>query len=874
MRFQDLQDVLHGGATLLTSTQRSARLWRDRLIQADPTLRPAVLPWGAWTASMWQAAVLRGDADMVLLNPMQNAELWAQILRQIKPGTLRPLRSLVDLCVQAQHLLHGYCADDAMRHFTGLAGSDSAQFAEWFRAFSEVCDQQRLLPAAALEGALQRLPGRPFNLPLVLVGFDELLPSRRLLLDRVSNDGIPVISMDTASLMEVEDGPATMVVCRDRHDEWAHIGRALREAVAENRSGSIMVVVPDLDASRQALERELRRALASDSATAELDWEFSAGRRLGTLPIAADAIELLRWVLGPASIGSVSALLQSPYLNFGVSLDEAAEIDIQVLRAPEQVRPEWTLQQLAARCKPATRDILYAISSAAHQLKGVRTMGAWTEVAAKVLQAAGWPGQRELSSDEYQTLDRWSDLLDSLASLDIFERPLPFADFVSMLSEGAAALRFAPQNKGAAIQILSPDEAAGVTADWLWFAHANDTSWSGRRSASPLVPWSLQVEFGMPGTDPARDGEAHRRTMERLLRSATHATVSYAETDNTGTVSRAAVLRSFPMIRRPNDAAPDLLPAPMLEVLRDDTGPAFASDLPVPGGVGALQSQAACPFRAFVERRLHASSPEPVELGFDARDRGIHMHGVLERFWNRTRTQAELLRLRGAGELDASVQGDIDAVLPIRQGHAWAAAYLRVQRSRLKQVVLQWLAIEADRPPFQVEETERKVDAAMGSLRFNIRVDRVDAVIEDEEPSLVLIDYKTGKASATGWMGPRPDEPQLPFYAVAAGMGNVQAIAFATLKPGDKNMGLRAFPAATPLLGISKRINQPQNFSEQAEEWKDTLLRLSEEFAAGSAQVDPKDYPGTCKHCRQRVLCRLDPELLEDGDDDTTEDGA
>ncbi len=876
MRLHPLQAVLRSGATLLTPTQRSARLWRDRLVQADPTLRPAVLPWGAWTASLWQNAVLRGEDDRVLLNAMQNAELWAGVLRESMPDTLRPVRSLVDLCVQAQHLLYSYRAADAMLQFTGSSGSDAAQFRTWFRAFSDRCDQYRLLPAAALEDALQRLPGRLVTTPLALLGFDELLPSRRSLLDRVRGEEIAVTSLDAASLMDVQDGPATMCVCCDGQDEWRKLGRALRKAVAEKHGSSVVVVVPDLAASRPSLERELRQAFAApDNVTTDVAtgtaWEFSEGRPLRTLHMVADALGLLRWAVGPEPAAFVGALMQSPYLHFGVSMDVAAEVEVDTLRAPNQIRPDWTMQALSRQCPPAMRDVLNSVVSASHQLKGFRSMGAWTEAVGNVLSAAGWPGQRELSSDEYQTMDRWSDLLDGMASLDMFERPLAFADFISMLDEGAMKLRFAPENKGAAIQILSPEEAAGVTADWLWLAHADDARWSGKRSASPLVPWALQVEYGMPGTDPARDGEAHRQVTERLLRSASETTISYAATDATGGVRPAAVLRWFPKLERA-DSAPENPPDdPALEVMRDDLGPAFESDAPVPGGVAVLQSQAACAFRAFAEKRLYSTEPEPVELGFDARDRGTHMHGVLELFWNRTGTQAELLRLRAAGNLQASVQADIDAVLAHTSVQPWTAAYLRVQRSRLKQVVLQWLEIEAQRPAFEVSATERKVEASMGPLRFNIRVDRVDTVIKDEVPSLVLIDYKTGKPSASRWMGPRPEEPQLPFYAVAAGLGDVQAIAFATIKAGEKNMGMQSFPAATPLLSTGKPSKHPQSFTDQAEEWKDTLLRLSEEFAAGNARVDPREYPATCKHCRQRMLCRLDPESMEDGDDDTAE---
>ncbi len=861
------------GAILLTPTQRSAQLWRDKLLQADPTLRPTVLPWGAWTAQLWQGALLRGDEDRVLLNPMQNAELWADVLRNSELQTLRPLRSLVDLCVQAQHLLHTHGAADASLHFKGSAGSDAAQFESWFRAYSHQCRQQRLLPPAALDDALGSLPGNMVTTPLVLLGFDDLPPSRQRLLERAAAESVVVTSLNAADVLQVQVNRATVLRCSDEYAEWLNLGTFLRDALAQNRR-NIVVVLPDTDACRPALERQLRQSLStSQDATVELSWEFSEGRALRSLPIAADALALLRWALGPASVASVGLLLQSPYLDFGVGVEAAAELEVRILRAPAQVCPEWTMQSLANQCEPDTRRVLHAVATASQQLRGVRTPGAWAQSMAEVLQAAGWPGPRGLSSIEYQALERWNDLLDGMASLDIFERSMPFTEFLGMLDDGAAQLRFAPENRGAPIQILSPDEARGVTADTLWFAHADETRWNGKRSASPLLPWALQVEFGMPGTDPAQDGEAHRRITDRLLRSAREITVSYAASNKAGEARHAAVLRLFPNLERAEGTAyADRQDQLMLDEFRDDTGPAFASDAPVPGGVAVLQSQAACAFRAFAERRLYSTEPDFVDLGYDARDRGNLLHKVLELFWQRTGTQAELLRLHAAGELKAAVQADIDAVLQVNTRHAWSAAYLEVQRRRLRQVLLHWLHFEAQRPAFRVSDTERKAEAQLGSLHFDVRVDRIDMVDHNGETSTVLIDYKTGTPSASGWMGTRPEEPQLPFYAVAAGLDNVQAIAFAAVKPGETKLGMQSFPPATPLLLAGKSKEHTESFDQQMEEWWGTLVRLSNDFAGGDARVDPREYPGTCKHCRQRMLCRLDPDSLEVGEDDLEED--
>jgi hypothetical protein len=44
---------------------------------------------------------------------------------------------------------------------------------------------------------------------------------------------------------------------------------------------------------------------------------------------------------------------------------------------------------------------------------------------------------------------------------------------------------------------------------------------------------------------------------------------------------------------------------------------------------------------------------------------------------------------------------------------------------------------------------------------------------------------------------------------------------------------------------------------ELVEEWRDTLLGLSERFVRGEAQVDPRVYPKSCQYCPLPGLCRV-----------------
>jgi beta-phosphoglucomutase-like phosphatase (HAD superfamily) len=79
-----------------------------------------------------------------------------------------------------------------------------------------------------------------------------------------------------------------------------------------------------------------------------------------------------------------------------------------------------------------------------------------------------------------------------------------------------------------------------------------------------------------------------------------------------------------------------------------------------------------------------------------------------------------------------------------------------------------------------------------------------------------------------------------------------------------KYTGLQANPFT-----LGPKAKKPQDIVTSIAEWERTLTQLAEDFAAGRTTVSPKQYPQTCAHCGQRLLCRLDPASLIVLDDST-----
>jgi RecB family exonuclease len=237
-----------------------------------------------------------------------------------------------------------------------------------------------------------------------------------------------------------------------------------------------------------------------------------------------------------------------------------------------------------------------------------------------------------------------------------------------------------------------------------------------------------------------------------------------------------------------------------------------------------------------------------------------------------------------SAERDAQLTRSIDAALAaqipsIEPG--WPRAYVDAERRRLLNLLCPWLDYEANqRPPFTVKAREERLeDVRIGPLRLDVRVDRVDRVDyahaegdSGQTSSEIILDYKTGEAQPSDWLGDRPDEPQLPLYAVVSHTPHLAAVAFANIRPGRK-MGLHGYESHKGVLPRASKL-KAASLEAQVDAWREVLESLARDFHSGDARVSPKRYPQTCDHCEQRLLCRLDPSTLDPGVLEDSDSGA
>ena len=298
-----------------------------------------------------------------------------------------------------------------------------------------------------------------------------------------------------------------------------------------------------------------------------------------------------------------------------------------------------------------------------------------------------------------------------------------------------------------------------------------------------------------------------------------------------------------------------------VDYIDDYIAPAINTNDAVLGGVDIIKKQAACPFKAFSEWRLHAHHIDEPLPGLRAMDRGNIVHSILEKFWLEVKSQEILLKLSDdeLNKLIARVTEEALTERPLPQDHL--PHYLFLEKKRLIKLIHEWLEAEKARDPFTLYAQESAAKISIGKLTFNVRIDRVD---ELEDGTRLIIDYKTGQNNEIGyWLTERPDEPQLPIYAMLD-PDNTIGITFAQVFPGKcRFTGLSAVDVNIYGVKDIKKVKkiEADNWVTQIKNWQETFEQLTEDYCSGNAAVDPKDSTQTCTWCQLKPLCRINEEI-------------
>lgn len=821
-------------ATVLTPTPLLASVAAEQFARAqikdglDSWERPAIYNIDAWLAVCWQEARYNDPDAPSLLSAAQEHELWRNIIER-QESHLFDVGATARLAARAARLLHEWHIP-----FDGEAWNehiDAQHFQHWHKLFRAKCEENGWTTRGELWNLVPNLGVRT---PTVWVGFDRATPALERLRTAVGSGAD--LQFDAQIR---ERAPAVEFLAFEQEIEYA--ARWARAAFERNPQQCIGVFVPDLATQRALVERVFRQVFypASRFRTSNDAVHINVKQPLETHPLVAGALLILELARPRIHHADAGALLRSPFLAAAEAernLRALADIELRRRRALD-----FTLQELefaSTKC-PCLTGVWQKVRRVFRDKRKLNELPAWSEFFGDLLEAAGWPGDCDLSGEEQEIVEAWKDALSTLAAIGMVCSPVPLDAALARLRGILKTNGIETGNFSSPVQVLDASDARGLQFDCAVVTGLSEETWPPRVNISPLVPLKLQRAYRE-----SLQSERERAT-EWLFRSAPVMCATYS-----GRLSpQAELFVDTSAVEVPvwsGKLARQSYAPVVLEDVVDGAAPRYVASESARGGTSIIKSQSLCPFRAFAEFRLAAQSPEDACFGFDGRQRGGFLHEAIQRVWQELCTHARLCSIEDA-ELRAIVREAVTKAVgtdktPFQQLAAAA------ERERLETLILEWLEIERYRKqPFTVETVEQEQYYEISGLRLRLRVDRVDRL---ENGRLILIDYKSGKQTRTKLEGVRPAEPQLLVYTACLGQ-DVDGIFFAQLKPRE----LRA-------IGFSRDPQFSGNAVKVIRDWDDFLYdsRASIEaiaagFMAGHAAIDP--IKGACEYCGVMPLCRI-----------------
>ena len=903
----------------LCATTRLAQTLRGEVQGGQTVWRTChALTLAQWLGSLTDEALLSGVAELpAMLDPFAERLLWEKVIA----ASLTEAAPLFDIQGMAASAAEAHALSCIWNIRPASAElSDEAQlFIGWQRAFEKHCQAAGWLDAASLHLRLISLiEVGHFTLPEVVVfaGFDRYTPLEQRLMAALSGRGValekdlkntvdrsiygaastlvptsnqaPTSSLASTAIVTplVASDRQRVLACADSAAECAAVAAWAKVHLAANPAARLGVVAPDLAGVRDRLEFRLDDVLhpaliRPDAAEVPRCFNFSLGRGLADLSLIRSALDLLALGGGRGKVeqSRLSALLLAGAWGAGeAEADGRARLDTALRRdlpyfttLPALIRlADWLADAAPPLC-PQSMVALAAFVEVMSRATKAALPSAWAPLFQQALQAVGWPGDRALSSHEFQAHRAFDEVLDSFGRFDSLLGPLSLHEAVRRLSQLCRQRIFQPETVGRpAIQVLGVLESAGLGFDALWVMGMNDDLWPPAPRPNPLLPAELLRAAGAAHASAEVELDFALRVHSRLLLAAPDVHFSYAQADGN------RVLRPSPLIAGLPAAPATTLSLDSLagletqqtglacEQLADALAPAVGEGEKVSGGSWLLRAQAICPAWAYYQFRLGGEAmDEPVE-GLDPAARGTLVHEALEAFWTAVRSSQALAALTEPARQQVIAEAVSKALQTYELDHRLTlpARFRELEAARLSKLLTVWLTVESRRGlDFEVVACEKVAEVEIEEIRVKMIVDRIDQLADGRQ---VIIDYKTGAAvDIKNWADARITEPQLPIYAALVS-DEVAAVVFAKVlldKPGFAGVADEKdiLPGVQGVGDEKQKIFDPAEFPDWIAvvmHWRERLHVVAREVKAGQAGVMFADEKAL-QYCEVKALLRL-----------------
>ena len=536
--YEWLSESLQGQAHVVTANRRLARDLRDAYtgqqlgagLAAWPS--PRIYSWQDWLRECLRS-VSAQESLPTRINQYHSQLLWERCLAKELPDSTARAAGLVRLARDAWQRLADWQVD--IRELArSVQSEDQRLFASVAGRYLAILEHEHWVDDAGLAAlVVAAIDKGTVAAPdcLTFAGFERARPVVEVLQQVLIDKGCEVRTPPTGALP-----PALRLQCFETPEaELRAAGAWAREQLATRPGSRIAIISGDLEQQGVSRQRLVREGLAPG-------WQYaghalrhsvnvSYGRRLTEFPAIGIALLVLRWLERDLDSRDLSQLLLSPLLG-ATRPAVRGRLELRLRELPDR---RWSPTMVNAALRGYDRDdeatawfgLVSALAKARQELRTRAAPADWATRFDEILRGAGWPGVDSLDSHDFQLVNRWRDLLNDLARMDLVSPLMTLSAALRRLELIAAETVFQPESRHARVQLLGPLEAAGARFDAVWLSGLTASQWPPPGNPSPLLSRRLQRERGMPDAAPADTLAYATATLQLLLRSAPLVVCSY-----------------------------------------------------------------------------------------------------------------------------------------------------------------------------------------------------------------------------------------------------------------------------------------------------------------------------------------------------------
>ncbi|MGI9219759.1 MAG: PD-(D/E)XK nuclease family protein [Woeseiaceae bacterium] len=788
-----LIDATRDSSQVVTASRRLARVLQTTHATQQAAAgqlawaTPSISEWKDWAGDLIRGSAEYSRAPLVISNE-QSKILWERCLRRELNDPLLNIGLLAKLARDSWGRLREWRVSDSVLQ-QSVRNKDQRLFAIAVDYYQSILSREGWVDEfGIIECAIESLrQGHCTALkPLTLAGFDRISPQLQDLLDAYVEAGGTIRTV-SGNRDNASKGTVSLSSYETADAELRSAGVWARQKLTSSPGAQIGIVVSQLEQDAQRSVRLVKEGLipgwqnAARQQTALIN--VSYGKKLADYPAIATALLALRWLYTELSTIDVSRLLRSSVLGETGNVDRI-RTELKLRNFPDQ---HWTASQLLDYLRPPDQEheiaehlrFIATIEKQGRQLPQRLPPGGWVDLFNTLLEDIGWPGDDSLSSDEFQTINRWRELLNEVGRLELVAQSMTIGEALSRISSIATETIFQPESKASVVHVLGPLEAAGLEFDFLWVAGANSGNWPPPSRAMTLVARDLQREYELPDATPADTLAYAERVIQRLAASSPSVVFSYAHTQHDAQQSASELLnevasgQSVAALDPGWNAAHSVSRVAVVNATHDVV-PQLSEGESLAGGASTIQAQFVEPFSAFVAGRLGVRNLWPIQPGLPPNVRGILIHNALQRLYGDCPRSVEI-RAWDEQYIVAKTEQAVGSAFRVFVQHAdeTLSRILALEKERVGRLLRGVISFDADRNDFVIAAVEKSIDAEIAGLQLRVRIDRLDL---DADMNQVIIDYKTGSAKRLLGRDKLPTDMQLIVYACAL-PGEVSGVA-------------------------------------------------------------------------------------------------